>query len=319
MGALDTIPAAKRPAAQTALTAVFGALPVDVAAVPGGASGAQIFCAMAGERRALLRVEGVPSPLRFPEQYVSWQAASDAGIAPPLLYLDAPNGVTVSTFVDQRPLREYPGGPDALAHAVGALIRRLRATPRCPSFTSYPEIVARLFAHVRSTVVFAPGMLDPHVEHLERIRARTPWGTPVSAHNDLNPRNVLFDGTRLWLIDWEQAYCNDPLVDVAIALDNFAATRELEDILLSAALDETPDSMRLADVRALTRLYYAGVLLSAVAAMPGPRQGDLSALTREQLLAGAAANSMRETLLALGKLFLASFLDGRPVPPLGAI
>ena len=100
MGMLDAIPAAKRPAAQTALTAVLGAPPTDVAAVPGGASGAQLFCAEAGGRRALLRVEGVPSPLRFPDQYVSWQAASDAGIAPPLLYLDAPNGITVSAFVD---------------------------------------------------------------------------------------------------------------------------------------------------------------------------------------------------------------------------
>ena len=316
---MDTIPAAKRPAAQTALTAVFGALPVDVAAVPGGASGAQIFCASAGGLRTLLRVEGVPSPLRFPEQYVSWQAASDAGIAPPLLYLDAPNGITASAFVDQRPLREYPGGPQALARAVGALVRRLRTMPRSPSFTPYPEIVALLFAHVRSTRVFADGVLDPHVEHLERIRARTPWGATVSAHNDLNPRNILFDGARLWLIDWEQAYCNDPLVDVAIALDNFAATPELEDILLRAALDETPDSTRLADIRALTRLYYAGVLLSAVATMSGPSQNDLSALTREQFLAGAAASGTRDTLLALGRLFLASFLDGRPVPPLGAI
>ncbi len=195
----------------------------------------------------------------------------------------------------------------------------MRATPRSPSFTPYPEIVALLFAHVRSTSVFAEGVLDPHVEHLERVRARTPWGKQVSAHNDLNPRNILFDGTRLWLIDWEQAYCNDPLVDVAIALDSFAATPALEEILLRAALDETPDFMRLADVRTLTRLYYAGVILSAVATMPGSPQNDLSALTREQFLAGGSAHGTRETLMALGKLFLASFLDGRPVPPLGAV
>ena len=195
----------------------------------------------------------------------------------------------------------------------------MQATPLSPSFTPYPEIVALLFAHVRRTRVIADGLLDPHVKQLARIRTRTPWGTQVSAHNDLNPRNILFDGARLWLIDWEQAYCNDPLVDVAIALDNFAATPELEDILLRAALDETPDSTRLADIRALTRLYYAGVLLSAVATMPGPSQNDLSALTRGQFLAGAAASGTRDTLLALGRLFLASFLDGRPVPPLGAI
>ncbi len=32
----------------------------------------------------------------------------------------------------------------------------------------------------------------------------------------------LFDGKRLWLIDWETWHRNDPLVDVAILIDNLA-------------------------------------------------------------------------------------------------
>jgi thiamine kinase-like enzyme len=28
----------------------------------------------------------------------------------------------------------------------------------------------------------------------------------VSSHNDLNPNNVLFEGERAWLIDWELAF-----------------------------------------------------------------------------------------------------------------
>ena len=324
MSPLDLIAPNRRPATQAALAAVFGTAPVEAAALSGGASGAQIFRVAANGRHALLRVEGAPSPLRFPDQYVSWQAASDAGIAPPLLYLDAPNGITVSAFVVQQNLRDYPGGPRALAQAVGELIRRLQATPRCPAFMPYPEIVERLFAHVRSTGVFADGVLDPPVEHLARLRSRAPWGAQVSAHNDLNPRNILFDGVRLWLIDWESAYRNDPLVDAAIALDNFAATPELEATLLHAAFGEMPDAARLSDVRSLTRLYYAGVLLSAVATMPqGAPVTELTALTCAQFLAaaqtGALAYGTREMLLALGKLFLASFMDGRPVPPLGAV
>jgi hypothetical protein len=86
MSALDTIPAAKRGAVDQALSSIFGAAPVSATAISGGASGAQIFRVAAMERSCLLRVEGPPSPLRFPEQYVSWQAASDAGIAPPILY-----------------------------------------------------------------------------------------------------------------------------------------------------------------------------------------------------------------------------------------
>lgn len=319
MDPLETIPAAKRAAVRAALAASFGNAPVAVTVVSGGASGAQIFRIDSGARRALLRVEGAPSPLRFPGQYVSWRAASEAGIAPPLLHLDAEAGVTVSAFVAEKPLRSFPGGAQALAAAVGALLHRLRGLPCFGAFHDYPEIVARLFTHVMGTGLFADGLLEPHSEHLAAIRARTPWGEQVAAHNDPNPRNILFDGDRLWLIDWESAYRNDPLVDVAIALDNFAATPTEEETLIQAALGEMPDRARLADVRALTRLYYAGVLFSAVATMPRTApETNLTAMTRAQFLTAARADT-RETLLALGKLFLASFLSGAPVVPLDTL
>jgi thiamine kinase-like enzyme len=51
-----------------------------------------------------------------------------------------------------------------------------------------------------------------------RLTTRVQQGW-VSSHNDSIPSNILFDGDRLWLIDWESAYRNDPLVDVAIVLD----------------------------------------------------------------------------------------------------
>lgn len=84
----------------------------------------------------------------------------------------------------------------------------------------------------------------------------------VSSHNDILPRNLLFDGERLWLVDWESAYCNDPVVDMATMLDNFAPSPELEEVLLQAWLGHPPDRSlrdRLELMRALTRLFYAGV------------------------------------------------------------
>ena len=79
------------------------------------------------------------------------------------------------------------------------------------------------------------------------------------------------------MIDWESAYSNDPLVDAAIMLDNFAPSPELEGLLLQAWLGRPPDDAfyaQLAPVRALTRLYYAGVLLSASAAALGKMADD---------------------------------------------
>jgi thiamine kinase-like enzyme len=70
--------------------------------------------------------------------------------------------------------------------------------------------------------IFVDGLLDAASERLVQIRETyAPEAENfVSSHNDVLPRNILFDGNRLWLIDWEGAYRNDPLVDLATALDN---------------------------------------------------------------------------------------------------
>ncbi len=270
----EAFSAAQRDTARTALAAAFGSAAIGaIMPISGGASSASTFRVEAGGRRYLLRIEGVPSPLRNPHQYAAMRLAAEAGIAPAIRYIDEAARVAVIDYIEQQPLRAYPGGPCALAQALGELFSRVQATPAFPSFVNYPDIVARLFAHVRRTGLFATGLLDAHVERLERIREAYDADLTrlVSSHNDSIPSNILFDGKRLWLIDWESAYRNDPLVDVAIVLDNLAATPELERVLLQAWFGRAPDDAfraRLALTRALTRLYYAGVLLSASATAP---------------------------------------------------
>jgi aminoglycoside phosphotransferase (APT) family kinase protein len=319
------LPNEEREAAASALSAAFGRAPIGaITSVAGGASSASVFAVEVGGRRYLLRVEGQPSPLRNPHQYISMRIAAEAGIAPEIRYVDAVARVAVIDFIEQQPLKRYPGGPPALARALGELLSRLQATPVFPSFVNYPDIVARLFAHVRRTGLFATGLLDPYFERLERLSAIYDAGTTrlVSSHNDPVPNNILFDGKRLWMIDWESAYRNDPLVDVAIVLDGLARAPELQEILLRAWLGREPDEalrVRLELVRAFTRLYYAGVLFSAsAAATRGPPDTDLSAPSipefEEAIREGRLKPGVPETKHILGKMFLASFLSGAACP-----
>lgn len=220
----DALPVVDRDKACAAIVAAFGAAPVgDITALRGGATTASVYRIEVGRRHYLLRIEGEPSPLRNPHQYQSMRIAAESRIAPAIHYVDEFARVAVIDFIEQAPLMAYPGGSVALAQALGELISRVQATPVFPSFVHYPDIVARLFAHVRRTGLFAAGVLDRHVERLESLReAYGDQIQPVSSHNDPVPNNVLFDGKRLWLIDWESAYCNDRLVDVAIMLDGIA-------------------------------------------------------------------------------------------------
>jgi aminoglycoside phosphotransferase (APT) family kinase protein len=322
---LQAISAAHRETMRTALDAAFGSARVDlIAAIGGGASGAFPFKVHIGDQRYLVRLEGAASPLRNPHQYESMRIASAARIAPPVYHIDEVNRVVVMDFVAERPLSGFPGGPHALAHAIGAILGRVQGTPPFPRFVEYPEIVGRLWRWVCQTGLFAPGVLDPCTEHLAHIRETYVWDTAesVSSHNDPVPRNMLFDGQRLWMIDWESAYRNDPLVDVAITLDSFGPAPELEQVLLRAWLGQRPRapfSDRLVKVRALTRLYYAGVFLSASAQASGPlADRDLSAPTVEAFRRSVHVGEIRpgspEAKHTLGKMYLASFMTG-DIPP----
>jgi phosphotransferase family enzyme len=323
----DAFPAAHRDIAREALIAAFGTAPIGaIATMTGGITTASVYRVEVGVRKYLLRVEGEPSPLRNPHQYISMRIATEAGIAPAIHYLDEAARIVVIDFIEQQPMKAYPGGPRGLAQALGELFSQVQATQVFPYYVNYADIVARLFAHVRRTGLFAAGLLDAHVERLERIQETYDAGLTglVSSHNDPVPGNILFDGARLWLIDWESACRNDPLVDAAIVLDHFARSQELEDVLLRAWFGRMPDEglrARLATTRALTRLYYAGVMLSASAAASWTAdETDLSAPTPQQFrLAideGRLKRGAAETQHILGKMFLKSFFSGVAPPAL---
>jgi Phosphotransferase enzyme family len=321
----SAVPTAQRDTARSAINAVLGpAAAINIRSLPGGVSGAIVLLVETSDRRFVLRMEGPASPLRNPHQYVSMRIAAEAGIAPRIHYLDMNGRVVMMDFIEDRPLETYPGGYQGLAQAIGTMLQKLQALPPFPGFMHYPDLVDRLWAHVCKTGLFAQGLLDGASQRLIEIRNAYAVDTEnyVSSHNDFLPRNVLFDGKRLWLIDWENGYRNDPLVDLAVTLDNFAPSPELEEVLMRAWLGQAPDRLlreRLSLVRSLTRLFYAGVLFSAsVSGSHAKHDADLSAVSSVEFERAIRTGSLKaetaETSHVLGKMFLASFLSGE-VPP----
>ena len=130
----------------------------------------------------------------------------------------------------------------------------------------FGALVEAMLNLVRDGGLFARGVLDGHVAGLVRVRAEYPWAAAqVSAHNDINPRNVLFDGERLWLVDWELAFRNDPLADVANIANNFSEAPNVDTLVLEGWLGRSPDvdtRRRLTLMRDLQRLFAGCLLLS---------------------------------------------------------
>src|SRR5436190_12126811 len=140
MTILDLIPADRRGDAAAALAAAFGGETLtSLEPVYGGASGALIFKASAGERYGLLRLDQPADRLRDPQRhYECLRIAADAGVAPALRFADPARCVSVTDFIAARPLTEHPGGPVGLVTALGALTARPQGAPAFPPLAPYP-------------------------------------------------------------------------------------------------------------------------------------------------------------------------------------
>ena len=306
----------RRAAALAAIASVADPASVTgISPVTGGASKASTLRVDADSGAYLLRLEVDQRGFRNPRRsYPCLRAAAAAGIAPAVHHADEEAGVVLMDFVVERPLTEFPGGEPALLRTLGEMVTRLQATaPFPPVMENFGMLVEAMLHLVRDGGLFAPGVLDGHVAGLARVRAEYPWAAAqVSAHHDINPRNVLFDGERLWLVDWEMAFRNDPLADVANIANNFSDVPDVDTLVLEGWLGRSPDDdtrRRLSLMRDLQRLFAGCVLLSEFIGRRGP-EAELTALTPDEFRAAIMRGELRgtpELLFVLGKMNLAGF------------
>jgi len=317
---LDLIPPQRREAARAVLALVTGGH--DVGSIPllkGGVSGALIYRVDRGQRSFALRLEPERIALEHRRRgFACMEAAAVIGVAPCVYFADPIAGIAVMDLVDAKPIITHRGGRVGVARELGALIGRIQTTKPFPTMLGGGEdMIASALQSLAASGLVASGLLDRHRDELARIRAAVPWdpSSLVSSHNDPNPRNLLFDGVRLWLVYWELASRNDHLFDLAIATTEIADSPELEVALLTSAYGQGPNAAlraRLRVVRQLTRLFYGCIALDAVTGGQLEREDSLDALSPTQFQVAVAQGRLapREIGYAFGKMSLAAFIDG---------
>lgn len=279
---------AVRAALARGLTAAFGvAEPESVVALGGGLSGAGVFRIRVGGVAYLLRLDQARDGFRDPQRaYECMRIAAGGLLAPRVRYADAADGVAIMDFIEERPLSlEYRGTPDQLVVEAAQTVRALHAGPPFPALVDYLDGIDALVAQFQARGLVAPAAMAELLDRYGELRARyrTDPADLVASHNDLNPRNILYDGSRLWLVDWESAFLADRYVDLSCIANLFARTPAQEDLLLATyfgAADATRRA-RLQVMRQVNHLFYGLVMANAVGDQPQAR--DLSGRSLEDL------------------------------------
>lgn len=319
---LDAIPPAKHAAVRAALSDAFGTDTPDAPPVrmAGGMSGAALYRIRVGGITYILRLEPEGSgPFNDPvRSHLCMRRAAEACLSPTVRFADAGTGVVVMDLIPERPLSDYPGDRNAMLTELAQSVRLLHETPPFPPVVDYLQGMDLLIGWFRQA-----GFSTPQAEELvDRFTAfretyRTPPEDLVSSHNDLNAKNVLHDGRRLWLIDWDAAFLADRYVDLA-ALANWFTHRDDEaDLILATYFRAAPtpaQKARLYLMRQVNLMFY-GVMFAISSADGAPRKVDLAgaqplAEMRASLTAGTLDLWQAGNRLAYGSALLAQALEG---------
>ncbi|MFO1141434.1 MAG: choline/ethanolamine kinase family protein [Amaricoccus sp.] len=214
----------------------------------------QNFTVRDAGRRFLVRIGGdIPEHMilrRF--ELAAARAAHAAGLSPAVRH--AEEGALVLDFIEGRSLDAADVRDAVNLDSLTELVRRCHTEiPRhfrgpAPIFWVF-QVVRDYAQTLRASTPHDLGPLLAAAETLERAIGSVEI---VFGHNDLLPANIIDDGSRLWLVDWEYAGFNSPLFDLGGLASNAGMTPAEREALLAAYYRRPPDAPLLRQAAAMT-------------------------------------------------------------------
>jgi aminoglycoside phosphotransferase (APT) family kinase protein len=285
-----------------------------------GLSGAGVWAVTTSRGAYVLRLQSREiDEGYFAQQLRVLRRAAEAGIAPAVVHVDEAARAVLSARVQGMPLPAALGDPAQRGVVMASVVDRLRLLHALdPSDVAERDPIPytrKAWEAARDRPVF-PAWASSIGATIDAIAA-TLAADPRRAvsHNDVNPGNFLWDGTRAWLVDWEVTGLGHPYYDLA-TLALFLRVEDEGAFGLVALHDGAPpDERAKATFRALRRLagLLSGLtflgLVEDLDVRPAPRREDAPTLLecyeglrsgelQLQSLRGQA--SMGLALLALG-------------------
>ena len=232
--------------------------PVVLEPLPGGLTNISYVATDRSGKYVVRCGEDIPAHHVFRDREVAVsRAAFEAGLSPEIVHVEP--GIAILRFIEARTFVESDLRADALR--IVALLK-----------TCHRDVARRLRGPANMFWVFHVirdyvRLIDADPKYLalaDRLEAAQVPLPIVFGHNDLLPGNVMDDGTRLWLIDWEYAGFGTAMFDLANLSSNGEFDAAGDAALLDAYFEvRVDDGLR----RSFTAMKAASTLREALWAM----------------------------------------------------
>ena len=282
-----------------------------------GLSGAGVYAVTTETGEYVLRIQGLGADDSFWTQHLLiLRRAAAIEVAPPVVYVDEEARAIVSTRIRGVPLPTVLADPAVRDTAIADVVTRLRALhtidPTNIAERNAVEFARSVWETQRQREGFPPwaAHLRSAFDELAALLARD--ARRVVSHNDVNPGNVLWDGARTWLVDWEVAGLGHPYYDLAAFVTFLGLDAERANGLLELQEEQklTAEAFAtLATMRQLVALAIGNVFLSLTpdlgATIPPTRdEAPTLAEVRAGMRSGEVDLQTRQGQIMLGLAFL---------------
>ena len=322
------IPESKVEAVEKALQQAFNTKTVEsIMPLAGGLSSALVYKIVVNGKPYVLRIIMQINPLSEPvRQYTCMKLAAQAGIAPHVYYASTEDALSITEYIETVPFAGNVSSHDALLIELAKTIKRVHSTPLFPKLVNYLDGIDGFIRDFKASKILPESATAELFSLYSQIQQAYPrYDTDVvSSHNDLNGNNILFDGQKIWIIDWEAAFENDRYVDLANVGNFYISDQAQEEIYLRAYFGDSLDEYKRARfflMQQVCHMFYAMIMLKFAAAlkpaggahnesMDVPRIKDF----RAQLSADRASLASYEGQLLFGKVLLNEMLHNMKTP-----
>jgi aminoglycoside phosphotransferase (APT) family kinase protein len=273
------IPQEKSAAVARGMREAFGVAEFDdIRQMTKGRTSALVFRIVVQGHPYLLRIIMNTNSILGPTRHFTcMKTAAEGGVAPHVWYTSIEDQISITDFVEEVP---FPV-TEALVR-MPAVLRTLHALPPFPEGVHYLDTSCMFLMHkgdardgfiqkFRETNALSKDECDELFAWHAQVAAVYPHHDPVvcqdmvSSHNDLfKPDNILFDGHRVWLVDWEAAFLNDRYADLAVVANQLVANDQEEKSYLQNYFGQAPDEYQLARfflMQQIVHMFYAMAFL----------------------------------------------------------